>query len=234
MGRMESLLAALFPHKCFGCGELIEGTGYCCTACREKLLALTVSEACPRCGKPAGDCICAAFPDGFDRAAAPFLYHGPVRYGIHHYKYRHKRYYADFLSGFMAQVVKDRFGEIAFSGIVYVPMHWKKRNMRGFCPTKDLARGLSKRLGVPVAEHLLRHTGKGKAQMEQKTAAKRLENVRGAFEAVKGTKLDGGDYLLVDDVLTSGATAHRCACLLKGMGAGRVYVVTAATTGKES
>ena len=122
------------------------------------------------------------------------------------------------------------FTDIPFDFVTYVPMHPKKRRQRGYCQTELLARALAKRLGLPVSDGFIVHTGLGGAQMEQKGFDAREANARQAFAACKGRHIDGGTVLLIDDVLTSGATVRRCAALLLERGAQSVYVVTAMTT----
>ena len=131
----------------------------------------------------------------------------------------------------MAKRVRGDFGDGAFDLVTWVPLHRKKFRRRGFCQTELLARELSRRLGAPAKGGLLAHTGKGGAQARQEGAAAREHNAREAFSALPGRgDSRGRRVLLVDDVLTTGATARRCAELLKKAGAGEVRLAVAATT----
>jgi ComF family protein len=117
--------------------------------------------------------------------------------------------------------------EQRFDAIVPVPMHWWKRWQRGFNQAELLASELSKRTGLPVRRPLRRvHQRAVQAGL---TNAKRRANVVGAFlPARRGRRLDGQRILLVDDVMTTGATASACAKALKRAGALHVSLLTVA------
>lgn len=223
----ERALTLLFPHKCFLCGRVLAGEGWLCGECG---LPETAGEACPGCGKRLDRCVCEASGPVCDGVSAALWYEGGVRRGIHRYKYSGRSYYAPFLAALMAKRVRGDFGDGAFDLVTWVPLHRKKLRRRGFCQTELLARELSRRLGAPAKGGLLAHTGKGGAQARQEGAAAREHNAREAFSLCRGAALKGERVLLVDDVLTTGATARRCAELLKKAGAGEVRLTVAATT----
>lgn len=221
----ERLLTLLFPHKCFLCGRVLSGTGWLCGGC-----ALPETEdLCPRCGKEWNACICGAV--AYDGASAPLWYVQGVRVGIHRFKYDGRAYYAAFLGELMADRVLADLGRVPFDLITYVPMHPKKRRARGYCQSELLARQVAGRLDLPL-EETLSHTKNRRAQMEQKGLADRRENAKKSFTSLE-KDLSGLRVLLVDDVLTTGSTASRCAELLKEQGAASVYVLAAATTRRE-
>jgi ComF family protein len=225
----EQLLSLLFPHKCFCCGQVLEGTGYLCGACKQKL-PLTNGELC-HCGKYARECMCDV-GSGYTQAVAPFYYTREIAYGIYRFKYDGRSYYAGFLARYMEEQIRRAYAGIPFDGITYVPMHDKKRRQRGYCQTRLLAKKLADQLHLPLKEGLLYHTGKGTAQTQQPGRAARDKNARISYEA-HPADLDGQLLLLVDDVLTTGSTVRRCAGLLRERGAKQVYVVTVATTKEE-
>ncbi|MEM1485336.1 double zinc ribbon domain-containing protein [Oscillospiraceae bacterium PP1C4] len=225
----ERILTLIFPYKCFCCGTVLAGTEYLCASC-EKCLPETTGELCPRCGKKTADCMCAQLEGGYLRATAPLYYLGGVPHGIHRFKYDGRRYYTGFLAALMAKQVEEEYDGIEFDLITYVPMHPKKQRQRGFCQTQLLADKLAERLCLPVTGEILIHTGKGRAQMEQHGIEARVDNARISYTTRKAASLDGETVLLVDDVITTCSTAHRCAELLMKKGAGAVYVIAAATT----
>ncbi|MBE6907924.1 MAG: ComF family protein [Ruminococcaceae bacterium] len=226
----ERLLSLIFPHKCFLCrSESVPADVWLCDRCLSEL-PLTSGALCRRCGKAPEDCVCKEDPPGFDGAAVPLFYTDSVARGIGSFKYQGKRYYAHFLAELMAQSVRETYKDMQFSAITYVPLHPAKLHHRGYCQTRLLADELSTLLGIPVESGFLRHTGKGGAQMEQKGPEARKENARLSFAIRKDTKLQGRIFLLVDDVLTTGATAGRCAGLMRQKGAQAVYLAVAATT----
>ncbi len=226
----ERLLSLVFPHRCFLCrSEPVPADAWLCGRCSSEL-PLTSGALCRRCGKAPEDCVCENGLPDFDGAAVPLFYTDAVARGIGSFKYQGKRYYARFLAELMAQSVRETFGDMQFSAITYVPLHPAKLRRRGYCQTRLLAKELSVLLGVPVESGFLRHTGKGGAQMEQKGMQARRENARLSFAVRKDTGLEGRTFLLVDDVLTTGATAGRCAGLMRRKGARAVCLAAAATT----
>jgi len=110
--------------------------------------------------------------------------------------------------------------------VVPVPMHWLKRLWRKTNPAGTIAQSLARRLGLPLASGALvcRRYLRRQATL---TPAERRRNVRGAFHASLWWKLTGKRILLVDDVMTTGATAHEASRVLLKAGAAAVYVATA-------
>ena len=102
-------------------------------------------------------------------------------------------------------------------------MHWRRRWQRGYNQSEALARGLAASLGLPLRSRWLRRIRNTPSQVHQSPTARR-ENVRGAFRAARGVRLDGLCILLVDDVVTTGATSSEAAKALRKAGARRVVV----------
>ena len=221
----ERLVTLVFPHKCFLCERVLEGTGWLCKGCE---LPTAGGELCV-CGKRREECICDRLAGAYVAAAAPLYYTEGVERGIHRFKYDGRSYYAHFLGELMAREVKERFGGVAFDFVTYVPLTRRKERARGYSQTLLLAREVSAALGVPVRGGVLEHTGRGGAQARQKGLEARRQNAGKNFTARPGVDLSGKRVLLVDDVLTTGSTAGRCASLLRERGA-EVWVAVAATT----
>jgi ComF family protein len=120
--------------------------------------------------------------------------------------------------------------EQSFDVIVPMPLHWRKRWQRGFNQSELLAREIGRRTNTPVQNALRRV--RGTVSQAGLTSAKRRENVSGAFQASRRAKhrkaLDGHSVLLIDDVMTTGATAASCARALKRGGARQVTLLTLA------
>ena len=113
-----------------------------------------------------------------------------------------------------------------FDAIVPMPMHWRKRWHRGFNQAELLANQLSGKTHVPVRNAVRRvHQ---KAAQAGLTNAKRRANVVGAFRVRNRAAVDGKRILLIDDVMTTGATAGACAKVLKRAGAAHVTLLTVA------
>jgi competence protein ComFC len=185
-----------------------------CTSCRTPFQNAFPLDAYGRCA------LCRSGLRGFDAAYSFGAYEGVLRELIHLYKYGRVKTLAWPLSGLLAQALPR---DEAFDAAVPVPLYWRRRLQRGFNQAELLARGLSRRTGIPVVRALgrLRPTP---AQAGLSNSARR-QNVSRAFRAhgVQGTRI-----LLIDDVMTTGATAASCAAALKQAGARRVSLLTVA------
>jgi ComF family protein len=160
---------------------------------------------------------------GFDAAFSYGVYDGKLRQLIQLLKYGGIRPLAEPLAEWLsAALPRDQ----RFDIIVPMPIHWRRRWTRGFNQSELLARALSRRTGIPVV-HAVRKR-KGTPPQAGLTAPQRRANVASVFEASKGKKAAGRRILLVDDVLTTGATAGACARAMKRAGAVSVTVLTVA------
>lgn len=120
----------------------------------------------------------------------------------------------------------DLFGVGDLEALVPVPLHWTRRLRRGYNQAELLAERLSQRFGRPVVT-ALRRVRATRPQVGLDPVERR-RNVAEAFEAVHKQVVQGGYYLLIDDVYTTGATLRECARTLRAAGAGRVAALTAA------
>jgi ComF family protein len=116
--------------------------------------------------------------------------------------------------------------EESFDVIVPMPLHWRKRWQRRFNQADLLAREIARRWNVPLRPLVRRK--KATAPQAGLTSAQRRKNVQGAFEVKDRASLKGKRVLLIDDVLTTGATAGACARALKRAGAAQVTLLTLA------
>lgn len=160
---------------------------------------------------------------GYDYAYSYGFYDGPLRKMIHHFKYAG----VDVLAGPLgALLVRALPVDLQVDVIVPVPLHWRRRLWRGFNQCELLARPLESRLRVPVVQAIKksRHTD----TQASSTPAQRRSNLTGAFVLAGEKIVDGKRVLLVDDVLTTGATVMMCSTLLRRGGAKSVTVLTLA------
>jgi competence protein ComFC len=185
-----------------------------CTSCRTPFQNAFPLDASGRCA------LCRSGLRGFDAAYSFGAYEGVLRQLIHLYKYGRVKTLAWPLSGLLAQAMPR---DEAFDATVPVPLYWRRRLQRGFNQAELLARGLSRRTGIPVVKALgrLRPTP---AQAGLSNSARR-QNVSQAFRA---RNVQGKRILLIDDVMTTGATAASCAAALKQAGARSVSLLTVA------
>ena len=233
---LQGAISLLFPTECAGCAAPLEGTGKL-PVCPDCLNRLPRSQPphCRRCalslsGLGAGVVLCLSCrtsPPAFDRAVSPFLYTEPIRELITALKYAQRISLASFLGEAMAQTVRTQIGEVALTALVPVPLHPVRFRERSFNQAELLADSLANHLGLPCLDRLLIRRRSTTAQTEL-PRQQRLANVRDAFDLEPDAQPPSGAILLVDDVLTTGATVHACAARLKKAGVPQVYVVTAA------
>lgn len=208
----------LFPAVCPGCRCPVESgpSAPLCASCLGTL---------PRCRFPGGKL------RHVDGTASPFLYEGVCRDLILALKYQGRTSLVPFLADKMAEEILRHLGSPPLDRILPVPLHPTRLRERAFNQAELLARALADRLEIPCDGDLLIRCRPTRPQAEL-TREERSRNTRGAFTLSlskgSGAGLKGSRLLLVDDVLTTGATAEACAALLKKAGARSVWVVTAA------
>lgn len=189
---------------------------YFCVQCRAPFISAFPLDHEGRCG------LCRRGVRGFDAAYSFGFFDGELRELIHLFKYERVQTLAKPLGRLLALALPR---EGTFDVIVPMPLHWRKRWKRGFNQSALLARELGCRTHIRVVAALRRV--RNTSSQAGLTSAKRRENVSGAFRANKHA-LKGASVLLVDDVMTTGATAASCARALKLAGAGRVTLLTLA------
>ena len=212
------------------------------------MTALAPDRAIPRCpqcargfatheaisGGPCG--VCQREAPAFDRAAVAGPYEGALRRAIHLFKYDRMKPLVRPLGERLAVAARGLSGFDAPSGfdaIVPAPLHWGRRWERGFNQADLLAREVSRRSGIPLDRRLLRT--RSTPPQAGLSAAERRRNVRGAFRAAREkASIRGKKLIVVDDVMTTGATLEACARALKRAGAAEVAVLTLARADLES
>jgi ComF family protein len=152
-------------------------------------------------------------------ARAPFLYEGPAREALHRLKFSGWRAVARALAGPMAAV-----NEFDADAVTWVPLSGRRRARRGYDQARALAARVGEVLGLPVSPLLVRV--RDTAPQARRTGAERRRSMQGAFRS--SGRASPARVLLVDDVLTTGATAAECARVLRAAGAREVALLTAA------
>jgi ComF family protein len=230
-----ALLNLVFPDECRVCGEALREFGRVpvCSRCLTDTQPFVAEYFCVSCKTPFvnqapldehGQCsLCRLGLKGFDAVYTYGSYEGTLQWLIHLFKYDKMEPLARTFGPMLARALPR---ETSFDVIVPMPLHWWKRWQRGFNQAELLANEAGRRWNVPVRNAVRRR--KNTSAQAGLTNAKRRQNVSGAFVA-KG-RLDGKHVLLVDDVMTTGATASACARALKRAGAARVTLLTLART----
>jgi ComF family protein len=229
------VFSLVFPDECRICSNPLNEVSRIpvCRTCLLKPEPLAAEYSCVQCRAPfrssfpldeQGLCgLCRRGASGFDAAYSFGFYEGELRELIHLFKYGRVQTLAKPLGRLLAAALpRDQ----EFDVIVPMPLHWRKRWQRGFNQSALLASEIARRTHIPVKKALrrIRFT----TAQAGLTNAKRRRNVSGAFRARRKPALDGKRVLLVDDVMTTGATAASCARALKMAGAKRVTLLTLA------
>jgi len=229
---VDPFLTVVFPSSCVVCREALSSPsrGPLCAACWSRLprhldqlcacglpVALGVPLPCGRCRRGLSP---------FEAGASLGPYEGGLRTVIHELKYRGRRRLAERLAeGLVASAAVRR---VLADGVVLapVPLHPRRLRERGFNQSDLLARAVAARAGVLVASALVRR--KDTSSQSGLSAAERRRNVAGAFVVRRRSAVAGRVVVLVDDVLTTGATVRACSAALRDAGASAVRVLTVA------
>lgn len=231
----RALVGLVYPPCCWVCGELVEEQKEnLCAYCLEELE--TPEEAiCPRCGAFLGPharvgrrCwYCRNLRLGFDEAVAAGRYGGRLRELLLRFKFGRQRELSRLLSSLMISALERRTFLRGGEVVLAVPLHWWRAFRRGFNQSVLLARDVASHFGLAFLPAELVRTRMTADQTRLMPIA-RVRNVKGAFGVRHRGKLSGKSVLLVDDILTTGATASECARALKRAGARKVKVVVVA------
>ncbi len=240
MGVFNFLVNLLFPPKCPICGKPTGENGLC-ENCRNQYLQ-ELFEKCPVCGKSPAYCVCGA---GFLSHTRTTL--GGTGYCVlcwyrtdgdenrvterMIYQLKQRGMFADFFAGELSRCLKalfEREEEAPENWILtYTPRSAEKYEEYGVDQSEEIGRRTAKRLGCGFQQLFDRNEG---VEQKKLNAAERLENAEHSLEIRKDRITSGGKYLLLDDIITSGATMETAAKLLYFHGAGAVYPVAVART----
>jgi ComF family protein len=241
-GRLScGLFSVVFPDDCRVCGQPLREISRIpvCAACLSEPQPLIAEYFCVSCRAPflnahpldeTGRCtLCRLGLAGFDAVYSYGSYEGTLRKLIHLFKYGKIRPLARPFGDLLSRVVPR---EQRFDCVVPMPLHWRRRWERGFNQSELLARNVARRWNVTVTNAVKRV--RATASQAGLTNAKRRANVNGAFAMRRGVRVDGARVLLVDDVLTTGASAAACARVLKRAGAVHVALLAVARTDRRT
>lgn len=198
-------LPVIEPPFCSRCGDPVEGhitRGYVCSLCVDRAPA-------------------------FDVARSVVRFRGGVKDVLHRFKYSHAVHLAGDLAALMKAGITTHYSQEQFDAVCFIPLHPAKERCRTYNQAGLLAGSLARRLGIPLARGCLarvRETG----TQTRLNLRERARNVYEAFEVECPEWVRGRNLLLVDDVMTTGATVNEAARVLKRAGCGRVCVMTAA------
>jgi len=213
MRLIDWILDLIFPPKCVFCAAILESSAEkICPDCEKNLLRWR-NERVQKA-------------EFLPQIAAALHYEEHVRESVHRYKFAGRSYYAPLYGTLMAMAAGEQLTE-NFDTLSYVPLSKKRLRKRGYDQARLLAEELGGYLGMK-AEPLLVKLRDVPAQSTLKTAAERRANISGCFGLADGVTVEGKRVLLVDDILTTGATAGECGRVLLTAGAKEVYCAAVA------
>jgi competence protein ComFC len=229
------VLSSLFyPPTCVVCSGNAERREYLCATCQSRAPRI-VAPFCAKCSEPFFGAITQTFRCAncehrtlhFDCAVAAYRSRGLVRKLVHDFKYGRQRHLRYPLAEWLGETLRDpRLCGRRFDVIVPVPLHPARERERGFNQAALLADLLASKITLPLRQVLerIRYTTTQTAY----DRAERMENLHDAFRLRKNRDVRELRVLLIDDVLTTGATLSECARVLKAAGAISVHAATAA------
>ena len=212
MGNMN-IISVILGRRCLFCGRTADlRENPFCKRCQEEIVRDNLEIS----------------PEETGSVLALYRYSGPVREGLHRFKYRRGRQLGIFLGRTMARRFRD-LGRKA--DLVTCVPRAKDGLPRPYNQSAVLAKAFAKELNLPLNQELLRKRPGAKTQVQCKNSAARRRNARDAYRAGSSQQsIKGLTVALVDDLYTSGATAQVCKSILKRKGAGKVEICTAMIT----
>lgn len=206
----------LFPRKCVLCQKLLsrEETDLCHNCRQDTSQRPKTTKKLPHIAQ----------------WYAMWYYEGSVRESLHRYKFRNRPSYSQSYGRLLAMQLSQQFSE-GYDVITWVPISAKRKRKRGYDQVELLAESVSKELGIPAVA-ILKKVVDNPPQSGISGYAQRKANVLGVYECVVSP--EGKRILLLDDILTTGATASECARMLLTAGAKQVYCAAIAAASQQS
>ena len=232
-------LATFYPDLCQACRHLpaTSEKGFLCAQCL-KGVKFIEPPICEKCGEPFPGDMRAPFICGnctqqnhhFDSARSSTLSERLMRDVLHRYKYMSATWFEPFIMRAFLQSAVPTLRHENWDGVLPIPLYPTRLRQRGFNQSDRLALCLAERLQIPLMGDVLYRVKYTKPQSTLPRIG-RLLNVKGAFQVYSGVCLSGKKLILVDDVMTTGATVNACAGALKKADALKVAVWTLARGG---
>jgi ComF family protein len=231
----STLLDLVYPRSCAGCGGAIKDeAGHICWDCLAEMKVIG-EPFCTICGDPIHGKVehkyacawCLDHRPHFDLARSVVRYRGVAQVVVQALKYAKMTCLTQDLVSLLSAGMRSYYLTERIDAVTFVPLHARRERERSYNQAKLLAKGLAEAFELPLLPKSLRRIKPTPTQTDL-SASERRKNVNGAFTSEDGRWLKGRNLLLVDDVMTTGATVDECAKVLKKAGAARVCVITVA------
>lgn len=229
-------LNLFYPAVCQFCRQqrATYGESYICGDCRRKVHVID-GGFCSKCGVPYDGAITNEFECGeckdvdlkFDAARAAVRVNAFMLDVVHRYKYGRALWLENYLGDLLVQTALPALAKERWDFIVPVPLHSMKQREREFNQAERIATYLGRAANIPVNTSILKRIEPTQSQTRL-SRQERAENVRKAFALRNEVDLKGKNIVVIDDILTTGATTSACAGILKKAGASKVQVWTVA------
>lgn len=234
---LEGLLDLVWPRRCEVCGRLSDRPGrHVCADCLNRIPFVPQSGCCRVCGRSVSgqdreflceDCRRPSTRPSFDRAASAVRYEDQARDMVHGYKFSQRLWMRPDFSDWLEAACRARFDVDQVDAVLPMPATLFHRIDRGYNQSAYLAADLARRFDRRLLEGILRRKGNPRRQAGLREEERR-ENAKGTFAVRRPDLVRGRTLLVVDDVMSTGATLSECARALKDAGAWRVWCATLA------
>ncbi len=225
----DRVMRIFFPNRCVVCDRVIKPGPLTCETCSPKILSYPPGRkaVCEICGFKEKDCTCGKWRY-YEKSVFPVYLEGDMRNSINAFKFRGRLDKTKPLSELMFRALTERDMLQNVDCVTFVPMGEKQQKKRGYNQAKELAAALSARAGIPLEE--LMYKCQDTPSQHDQNAVRRQGNLLGVYEPIeeKIPLIENRRILLVDDIITTGATLNEAAKTLLIFGAKTVSVVAAA------
>jgi len=216
-----------FPNYCLPCQKpLVKGETWLCTDCLHELPQTTHHKEPDNIVTQR---LAGRLPVRYAMALYRLRKSGKVQHLLHHLKYKHKPVIGKVLGRRYGILLKESNLSKTFDLVVPVPLHSSKLRQRGYNQSDLFAQGLAEVLNIPWSKQYLKRTQKAATQT-RKSKLERFKSVENAFYVTNVHGLHNQHILLVDDVITTGATLEACGLVLLAAGIKELSVATIAVT----
>ncbi len=199
----------IFPPRCVFCGAVVPGGLPICKACEGKIpyARATKYMNIPETGKTI-------------TCTVPYSYSGEVRQSIIRFKFQNQKQFASFFAEKVAEQIRIGYPDIRFDVVTSVPISAKRRKTRGYNQSELIAAETALYLVLPYRESLVKISDN--REQHKLSEKERRRNVRGVYQPLCADETAGKRILLIDDIVTTGATLCECASVLYRSGAAEV------------